>query len=87
MFLAAVQVRAVSLPLPLHCVLFLEHFLSLLTSGVCLQQVDSPAMGLPVFELDGKLQQTSANISQRGNAVDLILYILTAVGLIVLSAV
>lgn len=62
--------------------LFLENFLSSLTSGVCLQLVDSPAMGQPVFGLDVRLEHTSANISQRGNVVDLLLYILTAFCLI-----
>lgn len=57
---------------------FSENVFSPLTSGVCLQLAEAPAMGQPVFGLDVRLEHTSANIGQRGNVL-LLLCILIAV--------
>lgn len=58
MLLAAVQVRAVSLVLPLSSLLSSENFLSPLTSGLCLQLVDARGVGQPVFGLDVRHENT-----------------------------
>lgn len=76
--MAAVQVRAVSLLLPLYSQFFFsENFLSPLTSGACLQLADTRAMGQPVFGLDVRREHTQ----QKGNVADLLLCLLKAVRL------
>lgn len=80
MFLAPVQVRAVSLthslsfslspvPLPFFLLTFfpLPLPLSLTSGGYLVWLCDSsPAMGQPVFGLDVRLQCVSANLGRKG---------------------
>lgn len=69
MLLAAVQVQScVSSPSSTLCsLIYSELSLHSLTSGVYPPLVHSPAMGLPVFGLDVRLQHASSNSSWRGN--------------------
>lgn len=69
MLLAAVHVQScVSSPSSKLCsLIYSELSLHSLTSGLYPLLVHSPAMGLPVFGLDVRLQHASSNIGWRGN--------------------